>query len=91
MTRDAAAIAADALLWLLGRPEDLDAFMAASGLSPGDLRAGAGDPEFLGFVLDFLLADEALLRAFAAETELPPDAPRRARLALPGGDAPEWT
>jgi hypothetical protein len=87
----AADLARDALLWLLGRPDDLGAFMGASGLDLADLRARAGEPEFLGFVLDFLLADEALLGAFAAEAGLPPDAPRRARLALPGGDVPEWT
>jgi hypothetical protein len=88
---DAADLAQDALLWLLGRPEDAGAFLAASGLDPADLRARAAAPDFLGFVLDFLLADESLLRAFAAEAGVPPDAPRRARQALPGGDAPEWT
>jgi hypothetical protein len=55
------------------------------------MRARAGDPEFLGFVLDFLLSDEAALLDFARETEIPPDRPLRARAALPGGALPHWT
>lgn len=55
------------------------------------MRARAGDPEFLGFVLDFLLSDEAALVAFAEESGLSPDRPLRARAALPGGQLPHWT
>ena len=84
-------VARDALIWLAGRPEALGRFLAASGAGPADLRAGVGDPALLGAVLDFLLADEALLRVFAAELGLDPGLPARARAALPGGDLPHWT
>jgi hypothetical protein len=88
---EAETLALDALIWLAGREDAFGAFLAASGLSPADVRRRGRDPEFLGFVLDFLLSDEALTRAFAADTGAAPDAPMRARAALPGGDAPFWT
>jgi hypothetical protein len=87
----AAALARDALIWLAGREDDIAAFLAAGGLSAGELRARAADPDLLGAVLDFVLADEARVTAFAAAAAQPPDALARARAALPGGDAPHWT
>ncbi len=88
---EAARLGADALIWLADRPEDAAALLAASGLGPGALRARAGDPAFLGFVLDFVLDDEGRARGFAQAHGLAPDAALRARAALPGGDAPDWT
>jgi Protein of unknown function (DUF3572) len=80
-----------ALGWIVGQPELAGSFLAAAGAAPDDLRERAADPEFLGFVLDFLLADEAALLAFAAESGVAPDRPLRARNALPGGALPHWT
>lgn len=92
MTPDAAAaFALRALGRLAEDPDELGALMAAAGLSPADLRAGAGDPAFLGFVLDFVLQDEARAAALAVAEGLPEDGVRRARAALPGGDVPDWT
>jgi Protein of unknown function (DUF3572) len=88
---DAVEIAQDALIWLAGRPEDLARFLAYGGAYAEDLRDRSGDPEFLGFVLDFLLESEAAILAFTAAADLPPGAPALARQALPGGDAPGWT
>lgn len=87
----AASLGLDALLWLTGRPEDVGALLALSGMAPADLRRRSAELEFLGFVLDFVLADEDRARAFAEAHGLPPDAALRARAALPGGDAPDWT
>lgn len=86
----AIGIGQDALIFLAGRPELLDACLAASGLASSDLRARAGEPDFLGFVLDFLLESDDRVTAFAAEAGLRPEAVARARVAL-GGAAPEWT
>lgn len=83
--------AVDALLWMAGRPDVFGAFMNAAGLDPADVRRRRADPDFLGFALDFLLADEALLLEFAKDAAVPPDALLRARALLPGGDAPHWT
>ena len=73
------------LLHLLGD------FLALSGLSVDELRARAGDPDFLGGILDFLLADEARLLAFCESEEMEPRLPGLARQALPGGERVEWT
>lgn len=92
MTQDQAVeLAQAALVWLAARPEALGAFLAASGVGPGELRARAAEPEFLGFVLDHVLQSDAWVRDFAAEAGVPPDRPARARAALPGGYAPDWT
>lgn len=92
MNKDAAeTFALKALAWIAGRDELSGAFLGASGLSADELASRAGDPEFLGFVLDFLLGDEEALLDFCEDVEAPPDAPMRARAALPGGDDPNWT
>jgi hypothetical protein len=87
----AARLAQDALIWLAGQPEMLARFLAASGAGPADMRRLANDPEFLGFVLDFLLGSDDLVRGFAAEVGIRPEEPMRARAALPGGAVPDWT
>ena len=69
---DAEMIAISALQFLAGRPEEFARFLALSGIDPAALRRLAGDTDFLGGILDFLLADEALLLVFAAEAGLAP-------------------
>jgi 2-hydroxychromene-2-carboxylate isomerase len=91
MPQMAEALGALALGWIARDRELLDAFMGAAGLSPDELRARAGDPEFLGFVLDFVLEDDERVTAVAAEAGLAPEKLLAARAALPGGDAPHWT
>lgn len=92
LPREAAeTIGVRALGWIAGQPDLAGRFLAAAGASPDDMRARAGEPEFLGFVLDFLLADEEALVAFARDAGIAPDRPLRARAALPGGDLPNWT
>ncbi len=88
---EAEALAIRALTWMAADADLIGSFLAAAGAGPAELRARAADPEFLGFVLDFLLADEEALLAFAAAERIRPDLPLRARAALPGGDAPAWT
>ena len=84
-------LAVRAIAWMAADADLTGRFLAAAGATPGELRARAADPEFLGFVLDFLLADEDALLAFAAAEGIRPEQPMRARAALPGGDAPAWT
>ena len=80
-----------ALGWIAARPDLAERFLVAAGASADEMRERAADPEFLGFVLDFLLADEGSLIEFAQEAGIPPDRPLRARAALPGGALPHWT
>ncbi len=88
---EAASIGQDALIWLAGQPEALARFLNVSGLDPAEVRDRASDPEFLGFVLEFLLGSDEMILAFAAGAGLGPADPARARLALAGGDLPNWT
>lgn len=80
-----------ALGWLVGQEDLAEAFLGATGVSGDELKTRAGDPEFLGFVLDFLLGDEQALLSFCEAADMSPDRPMRARAALPGGDLPHWT
>ena len=87
----AETVAIRALGWMAGNDEVLGQFMGASGASIDDLRAGAGDPAFLGALLDFLMLEDAWIIAFCDAAGLPYDAPMRARAALPGGAQTHWT
>jgi hypothetical protein len=49
------------------------------------------DPEFLGFVLDFVLGSDAAVLDFAAHAGLRPDEPALARAVLAGPAAAHWT
>lgn len=92
LPREAAEqVALSALVWISADRDLSGAFLASTGAGADDLRARASDPEFLGFVLDFLLGDEAALVAFCEAERLAPDRPMRARAGLPGGDLPHWT
>ena len=86
---NAETIALQALAWLAADEDEMNAFMGQTGLDQAALRAGAGDAAFLGGVLDYILAEETRLMAFAEDAGLKPDVPARARAALPGAN-PEW-
>jgi hypothetical protein len=88
---EAEVLAVRVLAWLAADTGRIGRFLALSGAGPAELRARAAEPEFLGFVLDYLLADEAALLAFAAAEGVRPELAMRARAALPGGDLPDWT
>lgn len=90
-TDTAQLLATQALAWLVGNDELLPVFLGASGAGASDVRARASDPEFLGSVLDFLLMDDAWIRAFCDQANYAYDLPMRARAALPGGAQINWT
>lgn len=70
---DPEALAIDALTFLAQDSERLERFLSLTGIDPSRLRQIAGEPHFLGSVLDHLLNDEALLLVFAAERRIPPE------------------
>jgi hypothetical protein len=82
--KDGEELAVAALGFLAAEPDRLDRFLALSGLGPHNLRAAAADPGFLAAVLDYLLGDEPVLLAFAAERGLPPERVAAARAAMDG-------
>jgi hypothetical protein len=83
--------ALQALSWVAGDPDRLGAFLNMTGAAPGDLAKHAGEPAFLGSVLDFLLSEDALVTGFCDSQNLPYDTPMRARAELPGGAQWHWT
>jgi hypothetical protein len=87
----AETIAAQALAWVAGDAERINAFLNLSGLSPGELMAQAADPRILGAVLDFLMTEDRLVIEFCDEVGLAYTVPQAARAALPGGEVWHWT
>ena len=81
----AETMALNALGFLVNSPEELDRFMALSGADSAMLRERATDPEFLAAVMDFMLANEQLLKDFCEAETLDPRNLHLARRALPGG------
>jgi hypothetical protein len=80
-------VAVQALSFIAGDPERLGLFLAESGLGPETLRTAATEPQFLASVLDFVLRDDATVKAFASASQLHPANIAAARQVL--GD-PAW-
>jgi hypothetical protein len=85
MTRESAeSVAIQALAFLAEDPEQLDRFLALTGIGPESLRDAAREPNFLLGVLDHLAGDERLVHAFATQLEIAPEVVTRARDLLAG-------
>ena len=80
-------VAIQALSFIAGDPERLGPFLAESGLGPETLRTAAANPQFLASVLDFIMRDDASVKAFADASKLHPTNVAAARQVL--GD-PDW-
>jgi hypothetical protein len=85
------AIALQALGWIAASDDLMGVFLGSTGASVGDVRAQAGDPAFLGSVLDFLLMDDAWVTGFCDAHNYDYQRPMIARQLLPGGELPNWT
>ena len=75
-------VAVQALSFIAGDPERLGLFLAESGIGPETLRTAAADPHFLASVLDFVMRDDATVKAFASASQLHPTNIAAARQAL---------
>jgi len=80
-------VAVQALSFIAGDPERLGSFLAESGIGPETLRTAATEPHFLSHVLDFVLRDDATVKAFAAASQLHPTNIAAAHQAL---NDPQW-
>ncbi len=87
----AETLALQALTWLVENDDLLPLFLGSTGASAADIAANAGQPDFLGSVLDFILADDAWVVAFCDTVSLPYDAPMKARAWLPDSQQMNWT
>lgn len=90
-TTQAETIAVLALTWISADPELSAGLLGMSGADPSDLRTQAQNPEFLGFVLDYILQQDEWVIAFCDAHNLGYDSIAPARATLPGGDIPNWT
>ena len=82
----AGIVAIQALSFLASDPERLGQFLSESGIGPQNLRTSAADPKFLAGVLDFILRDDATVKAFAGVSKLTPVTVANARETLD----PRW-
>lgn len=80
-------VAVQALTFIAGDPARLGVFLAESGIGPETLRTAAADPRFLASVLDFVMRDDATVKAFADASQLHPTNVAAALQVL--GD-PKW-
>ena len=80
-------VAIQALSFIAGEPERLGLFLAESGIGPETLRHAAADPRFLASVLDFVMRDDATVKAFANVSQLHPTNIAAAHQAL---NDPKW-
>ena len=77
-------IALQLLGFIAENKEILGRFMALTGSGPDDLRNRLEDPDFHAAILEFVMQDENLLLAFAAQQEIDPQIVARAYHALQG-------
>ena len=84
-------MALSALGWIAASDDLMGVFLGATGSSIDDVRSQAGDPAFLGSVLDFLLMDDAWVAGFCDANSIDYRQPMMARQMLPGGNVPNWT
>jgi Protein of unknown function (DUF3572) len=89
--KQAEMLALQALTWIAADDEVFQAFLGVTGADIAQVRGSAGDPAFLGAVLDFLTSDDTWIVGFCRTHGLAYDAPILARAHLPGGDVPHWT
>ena len=77
--------------FLSGEDGLLEAFLATSGVAPGDLGRRLGEPETLAAVMDFVLQEDARVIGFARQAGVDPLVIPGLRALLPGRDLPHWT
>ena len=72
MREDDAALALQALGWILSDAPRAERLLAMTGLAPGDLRASLGEQATLAAILAFLTGHENDLVACADALQVPP-------------------
>ena len=75
-----------ALGFIAADPALLPRFLAITGIEAQAIRSAAREPGFLAGVLQFIVAHEPTLIAFAENAGIAPAAVLRAMRALPQGD-----
>ena len=81
----AEVIALRALTWIAGDDDLMVGFVSVSGADLSEIRDRATEPAFLAGVMDYVMADEELLLAFARINDLQPEQVAKAARTLGGG------
>ena len=85
MNVEQATIMAFQLLAFIASDEELvNGLQMETGLSLGDLRERAQDPNLHAGLFDYILQNEVLLMRFSTEVDCKPESIMRARMTLPG-------
>ena len=79
-------IAVAALGFVAADPALLARFLSITGIDPQAIRKAAGEPGFLAGVLQFVIAHEPTLIAFAENAAIDPASVAQAMRNLPQGD-----
>lgn len=83
--------AVHALGWMVQDDDVVMPFLAQTGVGLDDVKARAGDPEFLASVIDFILSLDQWVMACADAIDIMPEQFVEIRAQLPGGNLPNWT
>lgn len=86
LRRQPEEIAVLAFSWLANEPEQLETFLAVTGLTPASIREASRSGDFLIAVAEHVVRNESLLVAFAAQHDLDPARTGAALCALAGLD-----
>jgi hypothetical protein len=84
--KEAEQTAIAALAFVASDPELLPRFLALTGIEASAIRRAAAEPGFFAGVLDFVVAHEPTLVAFAEASGTKPEEIMLARRMLPAGD-----
>ncbi|HKJ60819.1 MAG TPA: DUF3572 domain-containing protein [Hyphomicrobiales bacterium] len=84
-------LATDALIFIAGDANRMAKFLGHTGYRPEQIRAQANAPDFLAGILGFLLDDESMLLAFAANGNHDPSTLSRAHHVLSGTGSDQGT
>ena len=87
MREDDAALALQALGWILSDEPRAERLLALTGLAPDELRASLGEQATLAAILSFLTAHESDLVACADALQVPPASIAAAAQRLEGTPA----
>jgi hypothetical protein len=85
---DFEVIGLNALMFLAAEPSRFERFINLTGLTQAEIRARAGDSQFLASILNYLRGDESLLLTFAEQENLDPADIGHGARTLSGGALP---
>ena len=81
----------EARIWLTKNKQKIASLLNLSGVTKIDLDQRFKDPEFLSFLLDFVMASDDLVLCLIKDLNTLPEEIKKSKSVLSGGDLPHWT